>query len=103
MDINAWLEEATKRSNIPAEDRKILEGVIAKNAGLATYLEESGLRQSDYDRKMNKLKEEHQARLQEVAPVERARVAAGPWPGAHAWPPARAISAARWIAARIRG
>ena len=72
MDINAWLEEATKRANIPAEDRKILEGVIAKNAGLATYLEESGLRQSDYDRKMNKLKEEHQARLQEVADKEAA-------------------------------
>ena len=31
MDINAWLEEATKRANIPAEDRKILEGVFAKN------------------------------------------------------------------------
>jgi len=72
MDINAWLEEATKRANIPAEDRKILEGVIAKNAGLATYLEESGLRQSDYDRKMNKLKEEHQAKLQEVADKEAA-------------------------------
>ncbi len=72
MDITAWLEEATKRANIPAEDRKILEGVIAKNAGLATYLEESGLRQSDYDRKMNKLKEEHQSRLQEVADKEAA-------------------------------
>ena len=72
MDINAWLEEATKRANIPAEDRKILEGVIAKNTGLQTYLEESGLRQSDYDRNMNKLKTEHAARLQEVADKEAA-------------------------------
>jgi hypothetical protein len=72
MDINAWLEEATKRANIPAEDRKILEGLVSKNAGLATYLEESGLRQSDYDRKMNKLKEEHQQRLEEVAEKEAA-------------------------------
>lgn len=72
MDINAWLEEATKRANIPAEDRKILEGVFAKNAGLATYLEESGLRQSDYDRNMNKLKTEHAARLQEITDKEAA-------------------------------
>lgn len=72
MDTAAWLEEATKLSNISAEDRKILESVIAKNAGLATYLEESGLRQSDYDRNMNKLKAEHQTRLQEVADKEAA-------------------------------
>ena len=73
MDINAWLEEATKRANIPAEDRKILEGVFAKNKqGMETYLEESGLRQSDYDRKMNALKSEHETRLQEVAAKEQA-------------------------------
>ena len=72
LDVNAWLEEATKRANISADDRKILEGVFTKNAGLQTFVEESGLRQSDYDRNMNKLKTEHAARLQEITEKEAA-------------------------------
>lgn len=71
LDLNGWLEEATKRAGLSAEERRLLEGVVSK-PGLSTYLEESGLRQSDYDRKMNKLKEEHEQRLAEIAEKEAA-------------------------------
>ena len=72
LDLNGWLEEATKRAGLSAEERKTLEGVLGSKPGFTTYLEESGLRQSDYDRKMNKLKEEHEQRLAEIAEKEAA-------------------------------
>ena len=70
-NLQAWLEEASKRAGLSSEEVANLNAVFGKNEKLANYVEESGLRQSDYDRKMNTLKAEHQARLEEIAEKER--------------------------------
>lgn len=71
LDTKAWLEEATKRAGLSADEQQALNALLGKNDKLATYFEESGLRQSDYDRQMNKLKTEHQQRLDEITAKER--------------------------------
>ena len=70
FDLQSWLDEATKRAGLSQQERETLAGAITSTPKIQTYLEESSLRQSDYDRNMNRLKAEHQQRLDEIAAKE---------------------------------
>lgn len=72
MTTQEWLEEATKQAGLSADEQAALSNVFTKNTKLAKYVEESGLRQSDYSRNMARLKDEHESRMAEIAEKERA-------------------------------
>jgi hypothetical protein len=69
FDLKAWLSDLATKGQLSAEDVTLLEGKLNKPEALKA-LEDGQLRQSDYDRMMNKLKTDHKTAMDGVVGLQ---------------------------------